>query len=78
MNNINCSELDNITISYDYFLLIKQIGEDLIKYLREYRQISQEYNKKLQILENNLGKKLSKSDDPKMAHIIDIQVQQQE
>ena len=71
--NITCSELDNIEIAIEYFFLIKQVGDELIKYLRGYRQISQEYNKKLQILINSYGKKLIKpNENSKNSHILEI------
>ena len=71
--NITCSELDNIEIAIEYFFLIKQVGDELIKYLRCYRQISQEYNKKLQILINSYGKKLIKpNENSKNSHILEI------
>ena len=71
--NINCSELDNINIAYDSFFIVKQIGEEFIKYLRGYRQVFQEYNKNLQIFENTFAKKLSKAEEKsKFSHILDI------
>ena len=71
--NINCSELDNIEISFEFFTLIKQIGEHLIKYLRAYRQVTNEYIKKLQTFEINFGKNITKpSENPKMSPIIEL------
>ena len=71
--NINCSELDNIDIAFEFFTLIKQIGEHLIKYLRGYRQVTHEYIKKLQNFEINFGKNLSKpAENPKMSQIIEL------
>ena len=71
--NINCSELDNINIAFDYFTLVKNVGEELIKYLTNYRQITQEYTKKLQIFEANFGKLLTKPpENPKIAQLIEL------
>ena len=67
--NIKCSELDNITISFDYFNSIKSVGDELIKYIKGFNQISQEYIKKLQIFHTNFGKKLSKSENQKASQI---------
>ena len=67
--NIKCSELDNIAISFDYFNSIKTIGDELIKYIRGFNQLSQEYNKKLQIFQTNFSKKISKSENQKASHI---------
>ena len=58
--NINCSELDNINIAFNFFILTKEVGEELIKFISNYRQITQEYIKKLQLFETNFGRKLSK------------------
>ena len=72
--NINSSELDNINIAFDDFILLKDIGEELIKYLRNYRQLAQEFTKKLQLFEANFGKKLSKKeeDNKLISQITDI------
>ena len=71
--NINCSELDNINIAFEYFTLVKNVGEELIKYLTNYRQITQEYTKKLQIFEANFGKLLTKPpENPKIAQLIEL------
>ena len=72
--NINWSELDNINIAYDDFILLKDIGEELIKYLRNYRQLAQEFTKKLQLFEANFSKKLSKKeeDNKLISQITDI------
>ena len=71
--NISCSELDNINIAFNFFILIKEVGEELIKYINNYRQITQEFIKKLQIFETNFGKKLSKPpENPEIAQIIEL------
>ena len=71
--NINCSELDNIDISFEFFTLIKQVAEELIKYLYNFRQLTLEYTKKLQMFETNFGKKLSKPpENPKISQIIEL------
>lgn len=54
--NIKCSELDNVEISLDYFNSIKSLGDELIKYIRGYNQLSQEYIKKLQLFNMNSSK----------------------
>ena len=71
--SINCSEFENVTIAFDYFNMLKPIGEELIKYLRAYRQLAEEFNKKLEIFENSFGDKLSNPhDNPKIAQIIEL------
>ena len=60
--NIKCSELDNISVSFDYFNSIKAVGDEVIKYVRGFNQLSQEYIKKLQLFQTNFAKKLAKSD----------------
>ena len=71
--NTNYSELDNIEISIEFFILIKQLGDELVKYLKSYRQLAQDYTKKLQSLVNNYEKKLLKPfENTKISHIIEI------
>ena len=44
--NIKCSELDNIIVSFDYFNLIKAVGDELVKYIRGFNpSISKLYEK---------------------------------
>jgi hypothetical protein len=67
--NIKCSELDNITVSFDYFNSIKSVGDEVVKYVRGFNQLTQEYMKKLQLFQTNFAKKLAKSDNPKITQI---------
>ena len=67
--NIVCSELDNLNISLDYFNSIKQVSDDLIKYLKNYKQLNLDYMKKLQSFQTNFRKKLSTSENPKIAQV---------
>ena len=68
--NIKCSELDNMNHTLDYFNSIKQLSDELIKYIKGYRQLIQEYMKKIQSMQSNFKKKLTKSENPKTAQII--------
>jgi len=70
--NVKCSELDNITVSFDYFNLIKTVGDELVKYIRGFNQVSQDYMKKLQLFQTNFAKKLAKSDNPKITQITSL------
>ena len=70
--NIKCSELDNISVSFDYFNSIKAVGDEVIKYVRGFNQLSQEYIKKLQLFQTNFAKKLAKSDNPKITQITSL------
>ena len=67
---MNCSELENINISLDYFNSIKLFGEEIIKYLKGYKQIKMEYIKKLEMFHLNSKNKLTIPEDPKTTHII--------
>ena len=67
--SIVCSELDNLNISLDYFNSIKQVSDDLIKYLKNYKQLNLDYMKKLQSFQSNFRKKLSTSENPKIAQV---------
>ena len=51
--SIKCSEFDNIKISSEFFNSLKIFSEELIKYLRSFKQISLEYMTNLQLLDNN-------------------------
>ena len=70
--NIKCSELDNISVSFEYFNSIKAVGDEVVKYVRGFNQLSQEYIKKLQLFQTNFAKKLAKSDNPKIAQITSL------
>ena len=71
--SINCSEFENISIAFDYFNMLKPIGDELVKYLRSYRQLAEEFTKKLEIFENSFGDKLSNPhENPKIAQIIEL------
>jgi hypothetical protein len=51
--NIECSEVDNVNITLDYFSSIKKLGKDLVKFLKAYKLINQEYMQKLQLFMAN-------------------------
>ena len=68
--NIKCSELDNLNLSLEYYNSIKQISEELFKFIKGYRQILQEYMQKLQNIQSNFKKKLEKSENNKATQII--------
>ena len=61
--NIECSDVDNINITLDYFFSIKKFGEELTKYLNYYKIINQEYMQKLQTFETNFERQFAKSKD---------------
>ena len=68
--NIKCSEFDNMSNTLDYFNSIKQLSDELIKYIKSYRQLILEYMKKIQSMQTNFKKKLTKSENPKTSQII--------
>ena len=68
--SIKCSELDNMNISLDYFNSIKSVSDDLIKYFKGYKQLNQDYMKKLQSFHSNYKKKFSNTENPKTSQII--------
>ena len=67
---MNCSELENINISLDYFNTIKLLSDELIKYFKGYKQLSIEYMKKLETFHSNFKKKLLAPENPKTSQII--------
>ena len=74
-----CSELENMNISINYYSFIKEVFEDYIKYITNYKNITNEYLKKL--IQNHekygprlMGKEkdLSKYKGIKTTHIYSI------
>ena len=49
-----CSELENMTISVNYFNFIKDTFEDYIKYISNYKIITSEYIKFVNFRKNML------------------------
>ena len=70
--SINCSEVDNLNNSINFFNSTKQICDDLTKYIRTYKQLTIDYSKKLASLQSSFAKKLSKTDNKSMVKIIAI------
>ena len=68
--NIKCSEFDNMSNTLDYFNSIKQLSDELIKYIKSYRQLILEYMKKIQSMQTNFKKRLTKSENPKTSQLI--------
>ena len=68
--NIKCSEFDNMSNTLDYFNSIKQLSDELIKYIKGYKQLILEYMKKIQSMQTNFKKRLTKSENPKTSQII--------
>ena len=72
MLSIKCSEMDNINISYEFFSLTKIISEELIKYIKNFSQISTEHLYRLQSLNNLLSIKLTKKEEKKVNQVINL------
>ena len=72
MLTIKCSEMDNINISYEFFSLLKIISEELIKYLKNFTQISTDHVQRLQSLDNYINIKFTKKEEKKMNQIINL------
>ena len=53
-----CSELQNMNISINYFYFIKDVFEDYIKYISNYRNITNEYIKKLFLFQEKYSPRL--------------------
>ena len=54
-----CSELQNMNISINYFDFIKEVFENYIKYISNYRNITNEYLKKLCLFQDKYGPRLT-------------------
>ena len=53
-----CSELENINISIDYFMFIKEVFNDYLQYISNYKSITNEYIQKLEIFHEKFRDKL--------------------
>ena len=58
-----CSELENINISIDYFMFIKEVFNDYIQYISNYKSITNEYIQKLEIFQEKFSDKLLRIDE---------------
>ena len=57
-----CSELENINISVDYFIFIKEVFNDYLQYIFNYKSITNEYIQKLEIFHEKYSDKLLGND----------------
>ena len=69
MLTIKCSEMENINISFEFFSSMKIITEELIKYLKSYRQVSMEHLKQIKLFDNSMNIKLQ---DEKLSQVINL------
>ena len=69
MLTIKCSEMENINISFEFFSSIKIITEELIKYMKCYKQISMEHFKQLKLFDNNMNIKL---EDARLSQLVNL------
>ena len=53
-----CSKLENINISIDYFMFIKEVFNDYLQYISNYKSITNEYIQKLEIFHEKFRDKL--------------------
>ena len=60
-----CSELENMNISINYFNFIKEVFDDYIKYITNYKLITSEYLKKMGQLQEKYSPKLTGKDKDK-------------
>jgi len=60
-----CSELENMTISVNYFNFIKDTFEDYIKYISNYKIITSDYIKKICQFQEKYGPRLTGKDKDK-------------
>ena len=61
--NFVCSEVENMTISVNYYDFIKQMYENLTKYIKAYKSETNDYYKKINKLHEKYFPKLSGSKD---------------
>lgn len=63
-----CSELENINISINYYNFIKEVFDDYIQFITNYKTITNEYLKKLSALQEKFSYKLSTRDKENMKY----------
>ena len=61
--------MENINISFEFFSSMKIITEELIKYLKSYRQVSMEHLKQIKLFDNSMNIKLQ---DEKLSQVINL------
>ena len=61
--------MENINISFEFFSSMKIISEELIKYLKSYRQVSMEHLKQIKLFDNSMNIKLQ---DEKLSQVINL------
>ena len=61
--------MENINISFEFFSSMKIITEELIKYLKSYRQVSMEHLKQIKLFDNSMNIKL---EDAKLSQVINL------
>ena len=54
-----CSEVENMIVSSNYFEFLKQMFEDFIKYIKGYKNATNEYTKKLQQIHEKYSPRLT-------------------
>ena len=70
--SIKCSEVDNYTISTEFFNWTKLTCEELSKFIKGYRQLIFDFNKKLIALQSTYKKKVLHDSNQKMNSIISV------
>ena len=61
--NFSFQEEENINISENYFNFIKQLSEDYLKYITNYKVATEEYLKKLASIQEKYGSRLLETND---------------
>ena len=67
---LKCDQIDNFDNSLENFKSMKVICDDLIKYIRTYKQLTLDFSKKLSNMQSNFSKKLTKSENPMANQIV--------
>ena len=57
--NLNCFEIENVTLSLDYFYSLKEISSTFLDYIKQYHFTSVEYHQKLLLLNITHKSKIS-------------------
>ena len=63
--SIKCTEVDNYSISLDFYNSIRQVADDTLKYIKNFKSATFDYYKKLISINSSYGSKIQNSNNNK-------------
>jgi hypothetical protein len=65
--SLNCLEIENFTLSLEYYNLLKKVNTHIITFTKEFRAVSIEYHKKLKAINGSFESKLEEIKQEKIS-----------